>query len=128
MTKTTLAQAEKLLNALIGILAEERSAVVKLDGAGIDRARSDKERLTAELTALDPFGVSNDLDRRRVENVRALAARVVNTARANAILLVDAAELVAARAGIERAPKATTYDSRARLRGGARRMFVAQGA
>jgi hypothetical protein len=126
MSRTVLAEAEKLLGALLATLADERAAVVKLDPAALDRARADKERITETLTGLDPFSVSNDLDHRRVEAVRGLAARVVNTARANAILLVDAAELIATRAGIERAPS-PTYDARARLRAPARRL-VAQGA
>lgn len=127
MTRASLVQAEKHLTALLAALDDERAAVVKLDAAALERARLEKERITALLTGLDPVGVSGDGDRKRVAAVQALAARVVHTARANAILLVDAAELVAARAGIERAPRATTYDARARLRMPARRI-VAQGA
>jgi hypothetical protein len=110
-----LTRAEALLKALWGALGDEQKAVAMLDAAALERARTHKEKLSAELTTLAPAALAGHADRRRVEELRALATRVTQQARANAVLLVDATELLSARLGIQ-PQSAGTYDRSARLK------------
>jgi len=111
----TLSRAEELLKQLWDALGDEQKAVAMLDAAALERARTTKEKLSAELTTLAPSALSEHSDRKRVEELRALATRVTQQARANAVLLVDATELLSARLGIQ-PPSAGTYDRSARMK------------
>jgi hypothetical protein len=118
----TIDKAEELLKALWTALGDEQKAVAMLDAAALERARLTKERLSAELTTLAPSALSGHADRKRVEELRALATRVTQQARANAVLLFDATELLSARLGIQ--PASTgTYDRSARMK--SRRFSIA---
>lgn len=110
-----LNRAEELLKALWTALGDEQKAVAMLDAAALERARLQKEKLSAELTTLAPSALAGHNDRRRVEELRALATRVTQQARANAVLLVDATELLSARLGIQ-PQSAGTYDRSARMK------------
>jgi hypothetical protein len=104
-------EVREVLHDLEEVLRAERQAVAHLDTDSLAALAPVKDALLGRLRAIPMRPVLQVELRVAVERLRA-------TARAHAILLREAAQMVTEALGL--APENETYDARARLRGRAR--------